>query len=240
MAKLTAQTASGKACTSASCFSAPHHHPGRFHRGHSGDAEVHRHIYTYAGVLKAAKLLLIYLHLHLWLQEARRYHVQLRAEHAGGQQRVPPSGTDPPGSSSRTETAPLSINPDFANSTAVLRLPAPMGTSLRPQALLAVQLWAATDAELAEMHVRRLRSCMRLTCTFCTDAMHTPHFEVAVLLAHASLARHRSSRHKAQTASHRQHTALGVHNTWGPTPQKHNVVAEPRAWHRRGNSRACG
>lgn len=89
------------------------------------------------------------------VQEPRRYHVHLAAETLSGCVPSLPA-SDPgyqPSSSARTETAPLSINPDFLNKAAVLRLPQSMATSLQPQALLTVQLWAAPSMEHGAIHV---------------------------------------------------------------------------------------
>lgn len=89
------------------------------------------------------------------MQEARRYHVRLAAQALSGMVPSLPAAdaTLEPASSARTETAPLSINPEFLNKSAVLRLPQPMGSSLKPQALVNVQLWAAGSMDAGALNV---------------------------------------------------------------------------------------
>eukprot|EP00892_Ulva_mutabilis_P005015 jgi/Ulvmu1/2886/UM146_0028.1 len=57
------------------------------------------------------------------------------------------------GSSARTETCPVSINPDFMNKHLLLRLPCALGALLKPQAMLHCSLWAAPDLNRGVSHV---------------------------------------------------------------------------------------
>lgn len=63
------------------------------------------------------------------------------------------------GCSARTETAPISINPDFMNKHLLLRLPCALGALLRPQAMLRCSLWAAPALDRGLAHVRYIESC---------------------------------------------------------------------------------
>lgn len=69
------------------------------------------------------------------------------------------SGAVRPEEAVRTETAPLAINPDFANRVFVMRLQQGLGASLQPRALLKCQLWAKPTLERGKCHVRLPHSC---------------------------------------------------------------------------------
>ena len=58
------------------------------------------------------------------------------------------------GSTARTETAPISINPDFMSKHLLLRLPCALGAVLKPQAMLRCSLWAAPTLDRGIAHVR--------------------------------------------------------------------------------------
>lgn len=114
----------------------------------------------------------IYVTSRLYVQEARRYHVRVAAQALSGNVPNVPAA-DPsfePGVSARTETAPLSLNPEFMNSSMVLRLPQPMGASLQPQALLNLQLWAAHAVDAGNSDVRFASQAPSLTNACC---LHT-------------------------------------------------------------------
>jgi hypothetical protein len=79
------------------------------------------------------------------MQDPRCYsvHVSSSSEHAHSYE----------GSCGRTETAHLCVNPEFMNSSFLIRLPYAMGTSLKPQTLLTCQLWATPSVEKGVAHV---------------------------------------------------------------------------------------
>jgi hypothetical protein len=80
----------------------------------------------------------------------------------------------------RTETAPLSINPDFLNNIFILRLPQAVGATLQPRVLLSVQLWSAPEslevrchfiAQLCVARVTVVRICLASCCAGLHDSM---------------------------------------------------------------------
>jgi hypothetical protein len=87
------------------------------------------------------------------LQDARCYSVHVAAESDDTNCRIG-AGPIQTGASARTETAHLSVNPDFVNNTFLLRLPRAMAASLKPQAVLTCQLWATPTVERGIAHVR--------------------------------------------------------------------------------------
>jgi hypothetical protein len=72
--------------------------------------------------------------------------VHLTAESSSPYETPTDAGALRPDGMARTETAPLSINPNFLNNTFILRLPQAVGAMLQPRALLSVQLWSAPES----------------------------------------------------------------------------------------------
>lgn len=81
--------------------------------------------------------------LGLRVKEPRRYSVNVTAV---GEESTTTAKLHK-GSSARTETSLLSINPDFMHKHLLLQLPCAFGALLKPQATLHCSIWAAPDLE---------------------------------------------------------------------------------------------
>lgn len=58
------------------------------------------------------------------------------------------------GCSARTETSPVSVNPDFVHKHLLLQLPCALGALLKPRAMLCCSVWAAPALDRGLAHVR--------------------------------------------------------------------------------------
>lgn len=89
--------------------------------------------------------------LGLRVRDPRRYsvHVAATAEDSSATAKLHK------GCSARTETSPISVNPDFMHKHLMLQLPCALGALLKPQAVLLCSVWATPTLDRGLAHVRQ-------------------------------------------------------------------------------------